>query len=243
MLDYNMVLCFFVVEVKMKVLLIFILFSVATTGVLSDLRIDVENFVTHFLYLPYRNVPVKLSQIYHAKQIFVMALLYPGTVTLEMMKMLRFKVKKLRVVTWKEFRKNRLVHFPMYYVHSQLMSIFVSVIDYARYPKTKIPVTAHPDYSMVEVLPDALKRFYSKSPKINPPAILMYSYHSPCNDCTDELIKVKSEIPNKIPVFLFYTEEYKQPGQTPEDNIKKLVKNKFRVGLTSKDYDFNIEHI
>ena len=53
-LDHNiMVLCFFVIEVKMKVLLIFILFSVATTGVLLKVKIDTRQFVRDYLYIPY----------------------------------------------------------------------------------------------------------------------------------------------------------------------------------------------
>ena len=126
-LDYNiMVLCLFVVEVKMKVLLIFILFTVATTGVLSVVRIDARQFVRDYLYyIPYKGVPALLNPSRPlAKQVFVLALIPPGRVSLDMTILEFHKVSKLTVIPSKRFVQVQSVNYPLYHAALRLFKIY-----------------------------------------------------------------------------------------------------------------------
>ena len=228
----------------MKVLLIFILFSVATTGVLSDLKIGVEPFVRHFLYLPYRNVPTRLTGVsqYHAKHIFVMALLYPRMVTVTKTD-LQFKMKKLGVIPWSAFIPIG-VRSIMYYAHSDFMSVFFSMADYAKYKKKTVPVDEHPDMSIVQIIPNALEKFQQQYPKEYPPAILMYSYYLPCYECTKKLIKEISKFYDKIPVFFIFTKPSQNKKEAGESVLEEFDDYKVKHYETSRSgEEFSIEYI
>ena len=245
-LDHNiMVLCLFVVEVIMKVLLMFILFSVTTTGVLSDVKIEASQFVRDYLYIPYRGVPALLT-LPHAKQVFVLALIPPGRVSMEMTILEFHKVSKLTVIPWTKFVKVQSVNYPLYHAASRLMSVYISVVDYSQYTvHSGLPVQAHPDFSILSYHQNILKEFRTEFQGKDPALVLMYSYYSPCNGCTDELIRVKTalHVPRATPIFLGYSKKFDKGGQTPEANIVKLVNNGFIVFSTPPAKLFSLEYL
>ena len=105
-------ICLF--EVKMKVLLIFILFSVTTTGVLSDVKIDAGQFVRDYLYIPYKGVPGALNPSRsYVKQVSVLALIPPGRVSMDMTILEFHKMSKLTVVPWIKFAQVKSVPYPL----------------------------------------------------------------------------------------------------------------------------------
>ena len=246
-LDHNiMVLCLFVVEVKMKVLLIFILFSVTTTGVFSDVKIDAGQFVKNYLYKPYKDVPSKITQFPYAKQIFVLALIPPGRVSLEMSILQFHKVSKLTAIPWKKFVQIKSVPYPLYHAASGLMSMYISAVDYSQYTvKSGLPVEAHPDFSIVSYHENIIKEFRAEFQGKDPAVVLMYSYFLPCNDCTDELIVVKTalHVPKATPVFLGYSKPYVKLGQTPKENLEKLRESGFIVFKTPPAKLFSLEYL
>ena len=234
----------FVVEVKMKVLLIFILLSVATTGVLSELKIDALMFMRDYLYIPYKDVPGVLNPSRsHAKQVFVLALIPPGQVTwtsLWMENILIF-TKNIRPIPWKNFGKVKNVEVPLYHASSKEMSVYLSVIDYAKYKDTT-PVEAHPDYSIVKNFQKILSQFRVEFHASNPSLVLMYSYFSPCNDCTNALIgNVKKYIPG--PIFIGFSKIFVKKGQTPVANMHKLAKNGFIILPIPAAELFSLEYL
>ena len=248
-LDHNiMVLCLFVVEVRMKVLLIFILFSVVTTGVLSELLIDAARFVKDYLYIPYKDVPGEITPYSHAKQVFVLALIPPGRITLRNTFLVFPKVNKLTDITitipWKKFAKDKGVNVPLYHAASNLMSVYISVIDYSQYTAhSGIPVEAHPDFSILSHIHYILKQFRGIYQGKSPAVVLMYSYYSPCNDCTDVLIQVKYYLPT--PIFLGYSKKFenKKMHQTPDQNIWDLTKNGFIIINIPPAKLFSLEYL
>ena len=248
-LNYSIVLCFFVVEVKMKVLLIFILFSVATTGVLSDVKIDAGQFVRDYLYIPYKGVPGALNPTRpHAKQLFVLALIPPGRVSLDITILQFHEVSKLTAIPWKRFAQVKSVSYPLYHAASGLMSMYVSFVDYSKYTKKSgVPVEAHPDFSILSYHQNILKEFRKLFQGKDPAMVLMYSYYSPCNGCTDELIRVKNDlrVPKATPIFLGYSKKFenKKMHQTPDANILKLTRNGFIVFNTPPAKLFSLEYL
>ena len=241
-----MVLCLFVVEVKMKVLLIFILFSVATTGVLSDVKIDAGQFVRDYLYIPYKGVPGAITPFPHAKQVFVLALIPPDRVSLDMTFLIFHKVKKLTAIPWKTFVRVQGVSYPLYHAVSGLMSMYISVVDYSQYTEhSKLPVQAHPDFSILSYNQNILKKFRTEFQGKDPALVLMYSYYSPCNGCTDELIRVKNalRVPRATPIFLGYSKKFDKGGQTPEANIDRLRRSGFTVFYTRPVKLFSLKNL
>ena len=233
-----MVLCFFIVdsEVKMKVLLIFILFSVATTGVLSAVIVDAADFVGLFMYLPYKDKPGKYTIQPHAKQFFALALIPSSKVKLQGKTTLSFttlhQITDLRTIPWKYFAKEQSVSYPLWHGVSDMMSLYISFVDYSQYKEgIGLPSTAHPDHFILQSMGHVLKEYATEFQKEAPAVVLMYSYYTPCNDCTDELIAKKKtwSIPKSTPIFLGYSKPYDKGGQTPEANMMKLTRNGFMV--------------
>ena len=230
----------------MKVLLIFILFSVATTGVLSDVKIDAGQFVRNYLYIPYKGVPGQVTMFPHAKQFFTLALIPPGKVNVEMTTLEFPKVSKLTAIPWKKFVRVQSVNYPLYHAASGLMSMYLSVIDYSQYTAHGgLPVESHPDFSILSYHQNILKEFRTEFQGKDPALVLMYSYYSPCNDCTDELIRVKNDlhVPHSTPIFLGYSKKFTKGGQTPEANIMKLLRNGFVVLDTPPIKLFSLKYL
>ena len=231
----------------MKVLLIFILFSVATTGVLSDVKIDASQFVRNYLYIPYKGVPGVLNPTRpHAKQVFVLGLIPPGRVSLDMTILQFHKVSKLTAIPWKKFVRVQSVNYPLYHAASGLMSMYLSVVDYSQYTvHGGLPVEAHPDFSILSYHQNILKEFRAEFQGKDPALVLMYSYYSPCNDCTDELIHVKNDlhVPQSTPIFLGYSKKFDRGDQTPDVNIRKLINNGFIVFNTPPVKLFSLEYL
>ena len=240
-----MILCFFIVEVKMKVSLIFILFSVATTGVLSKVEIDAHQFVRDYLYIPYKDVPRQVTKISHAKQVFVLALIPPGRVNVYPTTLIFPTVSALTVIPFKEFVQVQSVSYPLYHAASGLMSMYLSVVDYSKgTPAHGLPVEAHPDFAILSYHQNIMKKFKAEFQGKDPALVLMYSYYSPCNGCTDELIRVKNGLaPRGTPIYLGYSKPYDRGGQTPAANIAKLGMNGFIVFDTPPVKLFSLDYL
>ena len=207
----------------MKSLLILLLLSMIVAQVLA-VKWPIKLFVRQKLYRPYMRVPALLDMP-HRKQMFLLALFPPGTVTFHNEELDFPKKTIVMPPAWPASWHKMEVQYPLFTAYSTNMAIWLSTPPYSQF-KGKLPPQAHPDYTILKYTPQILRQFRLDYGGKDPELAVMYDYFSPCNFCTNEIIRRKKAL--KIPdgkVVVTYTKKYYGNGEDPDKNIKALRDN------------------
>ena len=168
----------------MKSLLILLLLSMTIAQVLA-VKWPIQLFVRQKLYRPYMWVPGMLDMP-HRKQMFLLALFPPSKVTF-CNEELDFKTIVMPPSWPKSWRKVTEVEYPLYTTYSPDVAIWLSTPPYSQF-EGKLPPQAHPDNTILKYSPQILSQFRLDYGGKDPELAIMYTYFSPCNFCTKQII-------------------------------------------------------
>ena len=188
----------------MKSSLILLLLLVTATCVVSGVNIPVTRFIRQNLYNPYYQVPNALD-ILLDKHIYVIAMFpaggvkyYPDTNNLAFPMAGRVNAIRFTVLT-----RDNSVAYPLYHIGPQSLTVPMSLW---------VAVLLKTNHFILQDYRHIVTQFRQEQNGANPKTIIIYSYYSPCDQCTRDLINLKNRanVPGGAALILAYSVPFEQ---------------------------------